>query len=104
MTTLNHSEKDALIKELKEKLKEMKAVEKAAITTAAELSSHGMGIHKDEKGYYFLVKIKYDVEKNIAAIEKLEPLNSYDYAIALFQAKKYIVEVILAKARGGRYV
>lgn len=104
MADLTHKEKDELIKELKAKLKEMKTVEKELAVTAAELSSQSLGIHKDANGKYHLVEIKYDIEKNLAAIDKLEPLNTHDYAIALYQAKKFLVEKILEKARGGKYV
>lgn len=103
MASLTHAEKDALIKELKEKLKEMKEVEKAVEVTAANLSAPALGVHKDSKGSYHLVKINYDVEQNLAAIEKVETLSSHDFAIALFQSKKYLVEKILEKARGSKY-
>lgn len=101
---MTHAEKDELIKELKAKLKEMKAVEKAVKATAGTLSDKALGVHKDKEGKFHLVKINYDVEQNLAAIEKVEALQSYDYAIALHQAKIYLVEKILMKAVGGKYV
>lgn len=95
MASLSHAEKDELIKELKAKLKEMKQLEKAVETTAAELSVPAFGVQKDKKGNYFLVKIKYDLEQGIAAIDCKESLNTTSYPVALMKAKEYLVFEIL---------
>lgn len=95
MATLNHAEKDELIKELKAKLKEMKQLEKAVETTAAELSVPALGVHKDSDGKFYLIDVRYDLEQNVAAISKKIDLNSRDYAIALNKAKEYLVFQIL---------
>lgn len=94
----------AIIREMKAKLSEMKDVEKQVTTEASELSAPGLSIHRDEKGKFHLVKLKYDIEKNAATIEKVESLDSSDPAIATFKAKQYLVETIIAKAKGGKYV
>lgn len=103
MATLTHQEKDQIIKELKEKLKEMKSVETQVTSLAADLSQFGVGIHRNEKGNFVIAKLKYDAEKNAAAIESLQDLGP-DWTIAIFKAKEYLVETILAKAKGSKYV
>lgn len=93
----------AVNKELREKLKEMKSVEQQVTADAKDLSHYSIGVHKDEKGNYSLVHVKYDVEKNVAVIEKVESLDTFDFAIANYKAKDFLVERILRKARGDKY-
>lgn len=92
-----------IIQELKEKLKEMKPVEKQLTAQLDELHQPAIGLHKDESGKYHLVHIKYDLEKNAAGIEKIEDLNTHDMALALFNTNKVVAEKIMRKARGGKY-
>lgn len=93
-----------LIHQLQDKLKEMKPVESAITAKLEELSAPAIGLHKDSDGFYHLVKIKYDVEKNAAGIEKVEKLDSRDEAIVTYKLNQYTNETIMRKARGGKYV
>ena len=101
--SLTHKEKDDIIKELKEKLESMKSVEEQITLTAAELSQYGFGICKDSVGDYQLVKLKFDIDKNTAAIDGQDNLGK-DVAIVLYKAKQYLVETVIKKAKGGKYV
>ena len=93
-----------IIHDLQEKLKELKPVESALTSQLADLHSDAVGLIKNEKGQYRLVKIKYDVEKNAAAIESLDPLNdTVDPAIAIYKLNQFTQETILRKARGSKY-
>ena len=97
--SLSHKEKDLIIDELKAKLKEMKSLEKQVETDASELSQLALGVHKDAQGHFHLIKIKYDVEKGIAAIEQSQDLHTRDYAVALYKSKEHLVLNIL---KGGK--
>lgn len=92
-----------MVRDLQEKLKELKPVESAQVSQLADLSSHGIGLLKDENGKFSLVKLKFDVSLNAAAIETLEHLNSTDPAIAHYKLTQYVAEVIVRKTRGGKY-
>jgi hypothetical protein len=93
-----------IIHELKEKLKEVKGVEAQATATVEELKQYGVGLYKNNKGQYFLVKLRYDQVTKAAVVEALVDLHSTDPAIATFKLKEYAVETIMRKARGGKYV
>ncbi len=92
-----------MVRALQEKLKEMKPVESQLTAKLDELKAPAIGLHKDENGNYSLVKIKFDIEKNAAAIESLQDLESRDPAIATHKLKEYAMEVVMRKTRGGRY-
>lgn len=92
-----------LIHQLQDKLKELATVEKQATAKLEELKSPAIGLSKDKNGFYSLVKIKYDAEKNAAAIESIDKLDSRDEAIVVYKLKQYTVETIMRKARGGKY-
>lgn len=92
-----------MVRALEAKVKELQTVEKQQTAVLDELKRPAIGLHKDEKGKYHLVHIKYDIEKNAAAVEKLESLSSADPAIALWNLKKFVAETIMRKARGGKY-
>lgn len=92
-----------MVRDLKAKLEEMKPVESQLKAELTDLKHDGVGLHKDEKGNYHLVYIKFDVETNAAGIEKLVSLNSTDPAMALFNLNKFVAETIIRKSRGGKY-
>lgn len=92
-----------IIHDLKEKIKDLKPVESALTSQLEELHSHAIGLTKNEEGQLSLVKIKYDVQKNAAAIEKLEQLESKDIAIAQYKLNQYVAETIVRKTRGSKY-
>lgn len=94
----------AIIRELKEKLKEMKEVEEVVTTAAEEMPFESLGVQKDESGKYSLVRVVYDPEKKAAAFKEVIPLHTHDFAIASYKAKEYLVEKILRKASGSKYV
>jgi hypothetical protein len=103
MAELNHKEKDEIIKELKAKLKEYKQLEQATKATAKDLSQLSIGVQKAADGKYELVHVRYDTEKNAAAVEKIEKLDTHDFAIAAHKARELLGEKILRKARGDKY-
>lgn len=92
-----------IIHDLTAKLAEMKPVESALVSQLSELHSPAIGLSKTDEGNFIVVKIKYDIEKNAAAIEKLEQLQSKDIAIAHFNLNKYVAETIVRTARGSKY-
>lgn len=102
--TMTHKEKDELIKELKEKLKEVKHVEKQLNATSAELPAPGVGLHKNEKGQFFLYELKFDPETKAAAVVNVIDLYSSDPSIATFKLKEYVIEKVFRKVDGGKYV
>lgn len=94
----------AIIREMKEKLKEVKSVETRITAEATEMTLEALGVQKNEKGHYTLVKVVYDPEKKAAAFKEIVNLETGDFAIASYKAKEFLVEKILAKARGSKYV
>lgn len=92
-----------MVRDLQAKLKELKPVESALTSQLEDLHSNAAGLIKDSKGIYSIVKIKYDIEKNAAAIEKVESCETPDLALAQFQLNKFVVETIVRKARGGKF-
>lgn len=93
-----------IIHGLQEKLKEMKPVESALTAQLQDLHSNAVGLFKNEKGQYRLVKIKYNIERNAAAIESIDNINdTVDPALAQFKLTQYAHETILRKARGSKY-
>lgn len=92
-----------MVRNLEAKLKELKPVENQLKVETLELKQPGIGLHKDDKGKYHLVKISFDVEKKAAAISEVVNLNSTDPAIALYNLNKYVAETIVRKTRGGKY-
>lgn len=83
-----------IIHQLQDKLKEMKQIETKVTTEEADLSRKAIGVHKDKNGNYFAVNLVYDIEKNAATIKSIDNLNTKDYAILVYQAKKYLGDVI----------
>jgi|ERR1043165_1724942 hypothetical protein len=104
MATLTHAEKDEIIRELKQKLKEMKSVEQQVNATALELPEPAFGLHKDQTGTYSIVEIKYDPESKAAAVTNLISLDSKDPSIASFKLKEYAIERVFRPTVGGKYV
>jgi hypothetical protein len=92
-----------LIHQLQDKVKELAKVEKQATAQLAELEHNAIGLTKDKDGYYYMVKIKYDVDKSAAMVDNVERIDSRDQAIVLYKLKQYAVETIMRKARGGKY-
>lgn len=74
-TNMSKKELADKVRELTEKLKEMRGVE-AQVNASVETLKTGspaVGIHRDDKGNFFLVKIVYDLNQNAAAIiDKVE--------------------------------
>jgi len=105
MALEDHTKKDlaAMIRELQAKLIEMKPVESQLKADAQELKANAIGLHKDEKGNFSLVKIKFDLDKKAAAISEIESLGSSDDAIASYKLNQYASEMIMRKTRGGKY-
>lgn len=94
----------AIIREMKEKLKEVKHVEEQVTAQAEDMPFEALGVQRNEKGHYSLVKVVYDPEKNAAAFKEVVNLETHDFAIASYKAKEYLVEKILRKASGSKYV
>lgn len=92
-----------IIRELQDKLKELKPVESALTSQLEELHHDAIGLRKDEAGQYALVYIKYDAEKNAAAISEVKELETKDPAIAIYKLNQFTHETIMRKARGSKY-
>lgn len=66
-----------------------------------ELSSLGFSVIKQGK-VFKLVRIKFDIESGNAEVEDIEDIhrNNIDYDIALYEAKKFLVENIMRGLTG----
>lgn len=105
MAHAQQSKKELLeiIEQLETKLKEVHHVEKQITAEAKDLTKNAVGLTKDKEGFYSIVKIKFDDEKNAAVIEKLERVDSRDEAIVAYKLNQFVQESIIRKARGGKY-
>jgi hypothetical protein len=92
-----------LIRQLKEKLTEVKGVEKQLNASHADLTSPAIGLHKDKDGKFFLVELKFEVESKAGTVSNLIALDSTDPSIASFKLKQYVIENIFRKITGGKY-
>jgi hydrogenase maturation factor len=86
-------EKDDLISQLKEKLVEMKGVEKQVTADAQKYSENALGLCRNEKGEYLLVKVGYDPVSKAATVITAEVVGK-DAQIAIYQAKNVLVNDI----------
>jgi ribosomal protein S6 len=86
-------EKDELIKQLKDKLVEMKGVEKQVNAESAELPELAIGLTKDSDGNYYLAKVNFDPKTKAAFVTELEK-SGKDAQIASYKAKQVLVEDI----------
>jgi hypothetical protein len=93
----------ALIRELKEKLTEMKQVEKHVEASAEELPLPAVGLHKDDKGAFYLVELRFDAISGAAVVSNKLDLNSKDPSIASYKLKEYVIEKVFRKSLGGKY-
>lgn len=100
---MTHKEKDELIRELKDKLSEVRGVEKQLNASSANLTSPAIGLHKDSAGKFFLVEVKFDVESKAGTVSNLISLDSTDPSIASFKLKEYVIEKVFRKITGGKY-
>lgn len=100
---MTHKEKDDLIRELKDKLSEVRGVEKQLNASSANLTSPAIGLHKDEKGSFALVEIKFDVESKAGTVSNLIQLDTTDPSIASYKLKEYVIENVFRKITGGKY-
>jgi len=92
-----------LIRQMKEKLTEVKGVEKQLNASNAELTSPGVGLYKDTAGKFFIVELKYDVESKAGTVSGLIDLHSRDPSIASFKLKEYVIENVYRKTNKGKY-
>lgn len=96
LENLKKTELANMVRELKEKLSEMKSVEKQVNATAKELPKNAVSIIKDENGTYSIVKLKFDPESGAAAVDTIEAIGK-DTQIAGYTLQKYTVEEIFRK-------
>ena len=90
---MTHSDKDKLIDELKKQL----LAAKELIIRKKDLDMNDLGfsiIKKD--GVFYLVQIKFNAENKSAEVETMLKIGS-EYSLALYHAKKFLVETIFAK-------
>jgi len=97
-------ELEEVIKELSAELKKYKNVEKQLKADATELPFPAVGLHKDSKGGFHIVEVKFDPESKAAAVSGIVNLHSTDPSIASYKLKEYVIEGVFRKVQGGRYV
>lgn len=93
-----------IIKQLQEKIVELSQVEKQITADSKDLKTVGVGLIKDDStGYYSIVNLKFDIDKNAAVIDSLTKVDSRDEAIVSYKLNQIVSEQIIRKARGGKY-
>lgn len=89
---LTHPEKDEMIKQLKQKIKDLEVAAKIAISTEKEMYHKGFSFKKIGRDYH-LILLVYS-EDGVGKVIESRNLGP-DYAIALYKGKQYLVEEIL---------
>ena len=92
LKTKNKDQLIEIIESLTQKLELVKTDAKRLEGIDANLPSQGFSIVKNDKDKYQLVHLAFDIESGNAKVDKVEELDTGDYDIALFQAKKHLVE------------
>ena len=91
-----------IIESMSQKLTMVEEQAKRLESMDAKLPSVGFSIVKDDKDKYQMVHLSFDIESKNAKVESLENLDTTDYDIALFKAKKFLVEKLFRGPLKGR--
>jgi hypothetical protein len=90
-----HKEKDEIIKRLRKELKDSKECV-AKVAKASSLEHTALGVFKGSDNVFYMSTLKYAADSTEASVIDFEGLGrSYD--VALYLAKKKLVEDILFK-------
>jgi hypothetical protein len=91
-----HQEKDAIIKSLKDKVKELEG-KLISQVTEGDMTEIAMGMEK-EGSDYVLVELQYDPKTGHGKVVKRTKLD-LRYKTAIFRAKEFLVEKIMMRYR-----
>ena len=86
-----------IIRQLKDKLIEVKDVEKQVTASKDSLTGKGMSLSFDDNKGYQLVLLGYSLNDNAANINEIVDIGTKDMDVAIFHAKKYLAEKIWNK-------
>jgi len=86
-----------IIQTLSEKLKEVQSLEKQLVPKEEDLKGLALSIYEDSSGKFHKVMLKYDLVNGGCKIDKVTSLSTGDYQVAMYQAKKELVESIMNK-------
>lgn len=92
-----------IVVELSERLIKLKELDTQQNASETSRTYQALGVSKDGEKY-MLNFFSYDPKTKSSAFQTTLDLGSTDIAIATYQAKKYLIERIIAKAKGGKYV
>lgn len=87
----------SIIEQLKEKLVEMQGVEAKQEAQESQLNGKAFSIIQELDDSFSIVDISFDIETKVGKIENVKPIHSKSYELALYEAKKYLVENIMTK-------
>lgn len=87
----------AIIEQLQEKLVEMQGVEAKQEAQESTLSGKGFSVIQELDDQFSIVEISFDIATKVGKIENVKPIHSKSYELALYEAKKYLVEKVMDK-------
>lgn len=94
---INKSKKELveIIEQMKEKLQEVQQLEKELAPKESDLIGKALSFYKDSDGQYQKVVINYNPESLVARIDNIQLLKTKDDQVAMYLAKKHLVEDIM---------
>lgn len=97
LETKTKKELVAIIDQLQEKLVEMQGVEAKQEASESTLSGKGFSMIQELDDSFSIVEISFDIATKVGKIESVKPIYSKSYELALYEAKKYLVENVMNK-------
>jgi hypothetical protein len=86
-----------IIHQLTQKLSEMQGVEAKQEASESLLPGKGFSVVQNLDNSFGIVEISFDIATKVGKIDSVKPLHSNSYDVALYEAKRYLVENIMAK-------
>lgn len=90
-----------IIEQMQAKLVEMQGVEAKQEASESVLPGRGFSIIQDLSDGFSIVEISFDIATKVGKIDNVKPIHSKSYDLALYEAKKYLVENVMNKQNLG---
>lgn len=87
----------SIIEQLQGKLVEMQGVEAKQEASESALAGKGFSVIQELDENFSIVEISFDIATKVGKIDNVKPIHSKSYELALYEAKKYLVERVMSK-------
>jgi hypothetical protein len=86
-----------IIRQLRDKIEELQGVEAKQEASESSLNGKGFSIIQDLDSSFKIVEISFDIATKVGKIDNVKPIETNSYDLALYEAKKYLVQTIMDK-------